>query len=85
MLEFAEVSLEKTLDIIRDFFIVEYDREEQDRRKWLVEYKDYREKIREVFKRALRNKYLKPKAEKIIAELIQPLSEPFWFLEEELE
>ncbi len=80
--DFSRVDLRKTLYIIRNFFIVEYDKEEKRRRSWLVEYRDYREKIKMIFEKAIKNKTLKIEAEKIISDLIENLGEPFWFLEE---
>ncbi|GIW63607.1 MAG: hypothetical protein KatS3mg091_409 [Patescibacteria group bacterium] len=82
MLDFSKVDLRKTLHIIRNFFIVRYDEEEKRQRSWLVEYRDYREKIKMIFEKAIKDKTLKTEAKKIISDLIENLGEPFWFLEE---
>jgi hypothetical protein len=79
---FSQFDLRKTLNIIRNFFIIEYDKEEKKRRSWLVGYGDYREKIKIIFEKAAKDKKLKKEAEKLISDLIENLGEPFWFLED---
>ena len=78
--DFAEANTRKTLQIIHHFFMIE-DSQKKQQRNLLMNYKDYNQKIKLVFEKAIEDPKLKPEAVQLIDDLISHLGEPFWFLE----
>ncbi len=64
--DFSKASLKNTLHIIKNFFVVEYNQEEQNQRKLMAYYQTHQEKIKAIFREALSDKKLEYEAKKLL-------------------